>query len=577
MITAPKTIHARVSQKLLQKAHLLFNQTTTTSLQEVLQNCRRAKATNVEIKIAPSGDGSKITIIDNGEGIENEDDILHLANSGWDPETQGLESPAGMGFFSLCHLPEGVTVSSQNWRTHINTNTFQGRGGCQLEIIQPMTGTKLEFHLKDTPQNALTIAEGVCHHYPIRTTLNGVATKQVDFLTGAAFIYEFPGGRIGVFPDKISKRENINFYGCTLYNEEIVLRKSNSYEWPYGILVDIHDNTLLDLVLPARNQVAENVKFDDLRTKCREATYVFLSEGKKHKLPFLFYQEAQKMGIDIKEAEAYLPLETPFNLHESYGDWDGPDAPNYTRISHMAHPCRANSILVGALEDSDIAALHISGMEIPLIFSEDPTMEGYSWYPRNEATSLIQHAVLPDGRKFSCPTKDGFVTKEGLQFNNENKTDHPKEITLELTTSGPNKTTIQLPTFIMIDASLDNEQGLEVGWLPKAGKAGEDNISEGLLKALFFNDDSDGGADSYETQTNRFELDAETKLIAVFASPKKAIKYAATQMLNTWEIKTALQKLEAKTITLEIIQGEIHITEIKKQSKGAAKKNSKNA
>ncbi len=75
-----ETIQAKANPKLLSKASRLFTGTLDGRIIEILQNARRAGATEVEIT---NKDGF-VTVQDNGSGIEDFSTLLDLGNSDWD-------------------------------------------------------------------------------------------------------------------------------------------------------------------------------------------------------------------------------------------------------------------------------------------------------------------------------------------------------------------------------------------------------------------------------------------------------------------------------------------------------------
>ena len=101
-----KTIQARVNTRLLSKASRLFTGTLEGRTIEVLQNARRAGATEVHIT---NKDGF-VTVRDNGRGIEDFSKLLDLGGSGWDGACETSEDPAGVGIF--CLAPREVTIRS---------------------------------------------------------------------------------------------------------------------------------------------------------------------------------------------------------------------------------------------------------------------------------------------------------------------------------------------------------------------------------------------------------------------------------------------------------------------------------
>jgi len=101
-----QVIKACVSERLLQKATRLFTGTLDGRVIEILQNARRAGATEVRI----SNKDEIVTVQDNGSGIEDFQKLLDLGGSGWDEQLEAGEDPAGVGLFSLA--PRKVTIIS---------------------------------------------------------------------------------------------------------------------------------------------------------------------------------------------------------------------------------------------------------------------------------------------------------------------------------------------------------------------------------------------------------------------------------------------------------------------------------
>ena len=88
-----QTIQAQVSKKLLTKSSRLFTGTLEGRIIEILQNARRAHATEVKI----TNREGLVIIEDNGCGIDDFQKLLDLGNSGWDEKLEAGEDPAGVG------------------------------------------------------------------------------------------------------------------------------------------------------------------------------------------------------------------------------------------------------------------------------------------------------------------------------------------------------------------------------------------------------------------------------------------------------------------------------------------------
>lgn len=75
---------------------------------ELVQNCQRAKATHIDVEITDK----HITVSDNGIGCSDPQILFDKSSSGWDESTTKAESPFGEGFFSTMIAADDITVKS---------------------------------------------------------------------------------------------------------------------------------------------------------------------------------------------------------------------------------------------------------------------------------------------------------------------------------------------------------------------------------------------------------------------------------------------------------------------------------
>ncbi|NMC14832.1 MAG: ATP-binding protein, partial [Chloroflexi bacterium] len=115
-----QTTCAKVSPKLLTKADRLFTGTIEGRIIELLQNARRAGATEVRI----TNKNNLVTVEDNGSGIQDFQKLLDLGSSGWNEKIESGEDPAGVGLFSLA--PRQVTIISENSKLVITKHGWTG-------------------------------------------------------------------------------------------------------------------------------------------------------------------------------------------------------------------------------------------------------------------------------------------------------------------------------------------------------------------------------------------------------------------------------------------------------------------
>lgn len=553
-----KQVHAKISQNGLIQIADFFNQNPKTTLGELLQNSRRAKATQVEITTMQTGTDVKVTITDNGEGIKNEETLIHLWESGWDDETKIQENPAGFGFFSLAHLPKGVTVKSHKWEMHIDQHVFAGKGpATSVPTKKFLDGTSLEFHL---PNTNLAIVDAyvrdVCEFYPIPVKYNKRDVEQVGFLDEADFVADYSGVRVGVYHNSFYhnrnlRRENINFHGVTL-NHTIPCPHPG-----WRIRIDVKDASTMDLVKPTRNHVIENQKWQDTLALVRKATYE-ACKNQEHRLPYRNWLEAKAIGIDIPEAKARLELAYPRNVYECGEVWSGDYAPNYPDEFDSNRPVPNKNSIIHHANDSDIAALHLSGKEIYLIFKPETAMEGYSWYPQIRITDLIQK--IHYGKKVikSATSAGRQWDKTVLKKINAGKT--PDRITLEfklVNNSTHTAETKEIETHIAFDV-FDSGDTAVGNWV--ATQAGLEKINTSTLRALFFCPIEDQESDSYDTQVDWFEKCAESEIIR--RTHGEAAEYLRTlqRAVEGWDVRSAMEKLGTKNFTVTMTENGVKVS-----------------
>lgn len=87
-------------------------------LAELMQNARRAKATQVQFSMA----GNTLIVEDDGQGISDMQHLFHVADSGWDAATKAVEKPYGMGWLSCLFSASRVTVESRGKRISFNVS-----------------------------------------------------------------------------------------------------------------------------------------------------------------------------------------------------------------------------------------------------------------------------------------------------------------------------------------------------------------------------------------------------------------------------------------------------------------------
>ncbi|PDH69925.1 MAG: hypothetical protein CNE89_00600 [Sphingomonadaceae bacterium MED-G03] len=105
------TVSTSVTPAAITKVTRLFNGTLYDVLNELFQNARRAGATSIALSTERHGPTVRLSVTDDGIGIDEPAALVTLGHSGWDAEIVRREDPAGMGIFSLA----GRQVEIRAW------------------------------------------------------------------------------------------------------------------------------------------------------------------------------------------------------------------------------------------------------------------------------------------------------------------------------------------------------------------------------------------------------------------------------------------------------------------------------
>ena len=296
-----QTICAKVSPRLLTKADRLFTGTIEGRIIELLQNARRAGATEVRI----TNKNNLITVQDNGSGIQDFQKLLDLGSSGWNEQIESGEDPAGVGLFSLA--PRQVTITSGNSSVVITKYGWTGT---------PITVTNSENHTKGTiieftdekPWDFETV-ERHAVFAGIRVIVDGKYCHSMPFCSQESASYEDIGCRIEVVSELskyhkhwgsgyYSHKSLVNFHGQIV---ELDYWPGNNRHGIY-ILVDLAEQTQIRLMLPARTRLVENKALLKLKEAIEIEYYRFFQQQKEHDLYYSEYLRARELGIVLPEA-----------------------------------------------------------------------------------------------------------------------------------------------------------------------------------------------------------------------------------------------------------------------------------
>ena len=511
----PATIRPSVSADTITKVTRLFNGSIDDIVNELLQNARRAGATAIVISHTKADTGIHLTIADDGTGVADPAQMLALGDSGWDSPIAAREDPAGMGVFSLAG--KDVTITSRatdqaiGWSANIRENEWTGEADIPVVDESRPVGTTITVHLPlGGPALVAKAVEEAAAHYPLPVTLDGVLAKQADFLEAAKFIGEWRGSRIGVFTGRPwSKDDTVNFHGLTVTKLLCEIKETFQGEHFYAKL-DIGNTPDLKLVLPARKEFVENEALEALKEACARTIFKAIAERGTHTLSHSDWLRARDLGVDLPEANPVLYRWRPNVADEHCGEVGEPMEAGHCPLirgpdfeAAMAQP------IARAIEGDPFA---------DRLVERHAFYEGYDWYDAMPKIAAAHFEVKAGDRNYrifegTCdPALEEHVEAESITLH------------CVATHNGSTEEYSFATDVALIEdtdmwfGALDN---VRIAW-KKSAKLTPDTLILLLNDALFCSSD-DSECDSWDTQHERFERDAQKLATEILLGEDAAI------------------------------------------------------
>jgi len=369
-------IRAKVSERLLTKASRLFTGTLDGRVIEILQNSRRAGATEVTIT---NKDGL-VTVRDNGCGIKDFTKLLDMGESDWDSTLEEAEDPAGVGIF--CLAPRKVTICSNGKKIVIDKDGWTGKPITLERADDCGNGTVLTF--ADEPWE-LSKVEKHAVFSGLNVIVDGKTCPRRPFTSHRAVYHPELGCKIEVRErDRLNEWHNHwrDSYYCDLvlvnFHGQVVKFAYSPVTEKLVFLVDMTgEPTGIRMMLPARTQLIENKAFKALKAALEIEAYCFIQKRGTHKLQFKEYKRAEELGVKLAEAE---PV---FDVGLLSGDTPEPIEVIKSKDFPLSQCYRMNR---ERLEDQEHAAANIHLLAalgkfdepfVPVNISE--AYDGYTW------------------------------------------------------------------------------------------------------------------------------------------------------------------------------------------------------
>ncbi len=526
-----RTIRARIHESAVKRVTRIYAATLAEILVEALQNSRRAGATRVHIAVAApaarpdeaatetSETQYTVTVSDDGAGIADPAVLLSFGQNGWDDALVRREDAAGFGFASLArrncavssrpHSPNGEILPG--WRVALSPEHFLGEADAEVladEEAPFPRGTAISFQATEAIAAIRNAAENAARHYPLpvvfqdRTEDDTAGPEELPrraFLDGAVHAEPWRGLVFGVFRNRHDgyRDPDLNFFGLTLTVGLPTVETVHGATWT--VLADVDDCPDLELVLPARKEAVENAFLKGMREAARLAIYRAMAADPNPRPAFEDWTQANDAGIDIAPPPAVLRPWRPSIANVD--DWR--DSPKLADVGQDAlvmdcdpEPPEAQA-LWRAAEREGIA---------PRLFEADRRLDGYGWYDRLDRATGIAVEVTLDGKRHALddaplPERAGPTAAE--------LPPRPEAVGIELAVRAADGTadTLRLPADLAF-------AGEAWSWLDDAlplvtaDSALQPHELATLLRNGFFSPSDDAGADSHETQRDRFDEEA---------------------------------------------------------------------
>jgi hypothetical protein len=532
------TIRATISPTILSKADRLFRNDDEGVFAELLQNARRAGASRVEIlveQLLDAKSGSRVTLHDNGSGIDDFQTLLTLGGSDWNADVRETEDPAGMGFFSLCHSE--VEVASGGKRVVLSREAFLGTAEATVVLVEErIPGTRIVFTRGSNASQLLHAATRVSEFCPMEVFLNGELVDRHDFLEGALYREVIDGIEVA-FATAFRwhheyKDDNWNFYGLRIhepyYSISGVLRFNEHRGWDSEKLVarfNVLEVGRVKLQLPDRRAIVQDQRLREFELKARAAAYRFFQTEGRHILPFTQWKEAQTLGVVLPEASSLLRT-----WHAAPAD-DGLEP--FFGTSERTLLATVDEVL---LVTSDLPNQHTLEAALPnesiqgrKLYITDAQYQGYIWY---DALPLLSSAgVVVDDVSFDSWRTQSLPRPEKI------------EILITLTQPQQPDSIVRLPATIHVvdgddlDYSNDSPEFVAVRNSPwdNDNLDGPFDVVDFLLYATFRSSD-DASADSWGTQQDYHQGHIEHEVNLYFRGPRAALLALLEDALS-WDMR----------------------------------------
>ena len=470
-----------------------------TWVSEIIQNCQRAKASEVNVKVDPD----KVSITDNGIGCTDPNMLFEKNVSGWDYNTTITENPFGEGFFSTLVAANHIVVKSVGFKATFDVNRmFENNDtNCvEIEKINKTSGFSIILSELLEDINTYRIIQefkDVAKYIKCpRITVNGTRVKYegTNPNTSKPFVHKidndyFKGWirphswhnndwdncQISCFAfDRLIKNSTkypgvfgvINFKG-NVVNLRSPDRKEFIFDHNYDVVCDMLEKEIHKMYMKVvRNGTDEQIKaFENYIDK-----YANIEDYKKYiKFKFLSNTKTEEVtSADIVEEEdnvstiaANVASITGIN-EESIDDYTSEDRINVVAnlVSTESHELSNDNINKGAqtgefIDGRSAYGFYVNTSEISNYMELIELAEYYS-IPVIEVRNVLEKNIIQANSRFEHISELGSSIKIDCKYSNTKLKDDYEIRVIKLLNAVMKAININIPNlFVICDATMN--------------------------------------------------------------------------------------------------------------------------
>jgi hypothetical protein len=211
---------------------------TTTFINELLQNARRAGASHIDINV--EGHLARMTITDNGAGIKDFASLFTIGQSGWeDLAILDKERPFGIGFASAIFAADHVDIKSGTQHVSFFTDDLLALKPVIINECVPVRGTvvtlllakqcrylaEYERYAREDQLQAQELIEKLVKGFPVSVWYNRQELKRPHAMDNGLPYLSRPYGELYISDNNIAWSHDVD---ATVYLQGFAISTSTS-------------------------------------------------------------------------------------------------------------------------------------------------------------------------------------------------------------------------------------------------------------------------------------------------------------------------------------------------------------